>query len=47
MLMSDYSEFLKQKAALAVSLGLECEPSEVHPMLKPNRWFSCVDERQC
>jgi hypothetical protein len=32
-----YTEFLQAKASLAVESGLDCGPSEVHPLLKPHQ----------
>jgi DNA modification methylase len=34
---TDYRRFLESKAALAGASGLPCEPSEVHPILKPHQ----------
>jgi hypothetical protein len=34
---ADYAAFLAAKAALAPSGGLECEPGEVNPLLKPHQ----------
>lgn len=32
-----YEEFLAAKASLAPSSGLDCEPDEIHPVLKPHQ----------
>lgn len=32
-----YTEFLQAKASLATESGLACDPSEVHPLLKPHQ----------
>lgn len=32
-----YAQFLTDKAALATAGGLECDPAEVHPKLKPHQ----------
>jgi len=35
--LTAYREFLASKAALAKPAGLDCDPSEVHPALKPHQ----------
>ena len=35
--MNDYRAFLEAKAALATSVGHDCDPSEVNPLLKPHQ----------
>ncbi|MET8864648.1 DNA methyltransferase [Nonomuraea sp. NPDC004580] len=35
--MTSYTDFLAAKATLATNTGLDCDPSEVHPLLKPHQ----------
>jgi hypothetical protein len=34
---ASYQDFLRAKAAIAPLGGFECDPSEVHPILKPHQ----------